>query len=59
MKVFLELSEESGKEIEKLVSMRIGDLFNIFVGIIFFLSHRSCAACSATQSCLTVCEPMD
>ena len=24
-----------------------------------FLSHLSCAACSATQSCPTVCEPMD
>lgn len=39
MKVFLEVSEEPGKEMEKLVSMRTGDLFNIKppLGIIFFL----------------------
>ena len=61
MKVCLEVSEESGKEIEKLVSMRTGDLFNNKppLGIIFFLSHFSCAARSVTQSCPTVCEPMD
>ena len=61
MKVFLEVSEESGKEIEKLVSMRTGDLFNIkpLLAIIFFLSHFSCAACSVTQLCPTVCEPME